>query len=243
MSERNQPFKKQILVIDDDPAIQKLLLLYLVDNGFDVDVVNDGKSMRAWLENHKADLLIMDLMLPGEDGLQLTQQLRLGNNIPIIMLTAKTDEIDKIIGLEVGADDYLPKPFNPRELLARIKAILRRVDSIDYKTKDLTTTNLMFDDFILNMDKLELKHKNKIIELTTGDFDLLTVLINHPEKNLSREKIMNELNLDNSSSFDRSIDVRITRLRKKIEIEPTASQIIQTIRGKGYRFNRKVISQ
>ena len=243
MSEYDQSSKKQILVIDDDPAIQNLLSLYLSSNGFDIAIVSDGIGMTNWLKEHNPDLIIMDLMLPGDDGLYLTQQLRIKSNIPIIMLTAKTDEIDKIIGLEMGADDYLPKPFSPRELLARIKSILRRSELTSSKSNNSSNTTFLFDDFTLNLNKLEFKYKKEIIALTTGDLDLLIAFVKNAGKILSREKLMDIMSSDKISSFDRSIDVRITRLRKKIEIDSSDSQIIQTIRGKGYRFNRKVISK
>jgi len=243
VSEYDQSSKKQILVIDDDPAIQNLLSLYLSSNGFDIAIVSDGIGMTNWLKEHNPDLIIMDLMLPGDDGLYLTQQLRIKSNIPIIMLTAKTDEIDKIIGLEMGADDYLPKPFSPRELLARIKSILRRSELTSSKSNNSSNTTFLFDDFTLNLNKLEFKYKKEIIALTTGDLDLLIAFVKNAGKILSREKLMDIMSSDKISSFDRSIDVRITRLRKKIEIDSSDSQIIQTIRGKGYRFNRKVISK
>ena len=225
-----------ILIVDDDPGIQRLLSRYLSEQGFVTAVVGDGKSMDAFLSKQHPDLIILDLMLPGEDGLSLARRLRVAGNTPIIMLTARGEEVDRIIGLEMGADDYLPKPFNPRELLARIRAVLRRGTTVVEKSDDSSGENLLFGDFNLDLSRRLLFRQGEELSLTSGEIELLIVLAQHPNRVLTRDQIMDLLNSGSSDPFDRSIDVRITRLRSKIEPDPATPRFIRTAWGKGYRF-------
>lgn len=236
MSEKKNKATPLILVVDDDSGIRSLLSRYLNEQGYQAATVSDGKGMDQWLLNNQPDMIIMDLMLPGEDGLSLTRKIRTTSNTPIIMLTARGEEIDRIIGLEIGADDYLPKPFNPRELLARIRAIFRRSETTTNENNSETKSLIQFADFILDISSMELRQKDSKITLTTGEIELLIVLAQNPEKVLTRDQLMNKLDGGLRDSFDRSIDVRITRLRSKIEENPSDPQFIRTVWGKGYRF-------
>ena len=236
MSEKQNKATHLILVVDDDSGIRSLLSRYLNEQGYQTATVSDGKGMDQWLLNNQPDMIIMDLMLPGEDGLSLTRKIRTTSNTPIIMLTARGEEIDRIIGLEIGADDYLPKPFNPRELLARIRAIFRRSETTTNENDSETKSLIQFADFILDISSMELRQKDSKITLTTGEIELLIVLAQNPEKVLTRDQLMNKLDGGLRDSFDRSIDVRITRLRSKIEKNPSDPQFIRTVWGKGYRF-------
>lgn len=226
-----------ILVVDDDAAIGELLGRYLEGEGFNVASVLDGIAMDSYLQNNEVDLIILDIMLPGEDGLSIARRLRTDQNTPILMLSARGDDIDRIIGLEVGADDYLAKPFNPRELLARIRAILRRQHPaiVDHEQADEDTYT--FGDFSLNITSQTLTRLGEIISLTTGEFALLQVFVEHPNRVLSRDNLIDRLKGHDRSPFDRSIDIRITRLRRKIETNIKSPLFIQTIWGKGYRFS------
>ena len=226
-----------ILVVDDDAAIGELLGRYLEGEGFNVASVLDGVAMDSYLQNNEVDLIILDIMLPGEDGLSIARRLRTDQNTPILMLSARGDDIDRIIGLEVGADDYLAKPFNPRELLARIRAILRRQHPaiVDHEQADEDTYT--FGDFSLNITSQTLTRLGEIISLTTGEFALLQVFVEHPNRVLSRDNLIDRLKGHDRSPFDRSIDIRITRLRRKIETNIKSPLFIQTIWGKGYRFS------
>ena len=226
---------KNILIVDDDPGICRMLTRYLNEQGFNSESVEDGIQMDSWLSNHKPDLILLDLMLPGEDGLSIARRLSGSSNIPIIMLTAKGEDIDRIIGLEIGADDYLSKPFNPRELLARINALLRR--SAYSQTEKISEEALYkFGSYVFNRTSLILLNKGSEMSLGYADTELLQLFINNPNRPISRDFILNELSGIDRGPFDRSIDVRITRLRKKIELDPSKPQFIRTVRGVGYRF-------
>jgi len=232
MSAINKP--PLILIVDDDPGICRMLVRYLEDQGLKSESVGSAIEMDAWLEINSANLIVLDLMLPGEDGLSIARRLRAGSNIPIIMLTAKGDEIDRIIGLEVGADDYLAKPFNPRELLARIHSLLRRAN---YQNVDDSSDEVVFfGEFQFNKKSLILTRSGKEIELGYSDIGLLQLFIEKPNQPLSRDFILNQLSGIDRDPFDRSVDVRVTRLRKKIESDPASPQFIRTARGIGYRF-------
>lgn len=224
----------ELLVVDDDPGLRKLLKKYLDENGYHTSAVEDGAALDEWLEGHSADLIILDLMLPGEDGLSIARRLRASIQIPVIMLTAKGDELDAIVGLEVGADDYIAKPFNPRELLARIRAVLRRSNSTIGETQHAPV--LAFGDFHFSPESKVLLRNGQEIELTSGESDLLEIFLQHPNHVLSRDQIMDYLTHDTLDPFDRSIDVRITRLRAKIEDNSSSPVFIRTVWGKGYRF-------
>jgi len=223
-----------LLIVDDDSGICRMLVRYLEDQGLKSESVGNANEMDRWFSQNSADLIILDLMLPGEDGLSIARRLRSDSNIPIIMLTAKGDEIDRIIGLEVGADDYLAKPFNPRELLARIHSLLRRVN---YKnTAESGDEIVSFGAYQFNKKSLILTRSGKEVELGYADIGLLQLFIDKPNQPLSRDFILNQLSGIDRDPFDRSVDVRVTRLRKKIEPDPASPQFIRTARGIGYRF-------
>ncbi|MFA6121463.1 MAG: response regulator [Sideroxydans sp.] len=227
---------KRILVVDDDAGLRELLQEYLSAQGFQVIAVADGKGMDEYLADKQADLVILDLMLPGEDGLSLARRLRAKSDLPIIMLSARGEDVDRIIGLEVGADDYLAKPFNPRELLARIRALLRRNEKVADKAEIKKPEEHRFGPFLLNLESRDL-HKNGVnIPLTAGEFNLLRIFVDHSNRVLSRDGIMDLLKGYERSPFDRSIDVRVTRLRRKIEEDASAPLYIRTIWGEGYLF-------
>ncbi len=224
-----------ILVVDDDPGLRDLLLEYLSGQGFRVGAVADGTAMDVYLAENAVDLVILDLMLPGEDGLTLARKLRVNTRLPIVMLSARGEDIDRIIGLEVGADDYLPKPFNPRELLARIRAVLRR-NAGDKQEVESSTGNISFGSLRLDLRSRRLTRNGSEVSLTSGDFDLLQVFAEHPNHLLSRDQLMDMIKSSERGPFDRSIDVRVTRLRRKIEPDPANPVYIRTIWGKGYIF-------
>jgi two-component system phosphate regulon response regulator OmpR len=223
----------RILVVDDDAALRALLSDYLVREGFSVAGAGDGKAMDAWLAENETDLIILDLMLPGEDGLTLARRLRAESNVPIIMLSARGDDIDRIIGLEVGADDYMPKPFNPRELLARIRAVLRRrAPSQPSEAGEL----IRFGPYRLDLSQRELRRGDQPVPLTSGELELLRILAEHRDRVLDRDRLLDLLKGYERSPFDRSIDVQIARLRSKIEPDTKRPRYIRTIWGKGYMF-------
>jgi DNA-binding response OmpR family regulator len=224
---------KDILVVDDDAGLRELLQQYLTAQGYRVAAVADGVAMDAYLADHRIDLIVLDLMLPGEDGLSLARRLRAQGGLPIIMLSARGEDVDRIVGLEVGADDYLAKPFNPRELLARIRALLRRSDN-SHDAAGAST--LHFGDFVLNIDTHDLRRNDNKVPLTAGEFNLLRIFAEHPNRVLSRDSIMDMLKGYERSPFDRSIDVRVTRLRRKIEADPNDPAYIRTVWGEGYLF-------
>ena len=227
-----------LLVVDDDRETRELLSLYLGQQGFDVAVVEDGSAMDAWLAGNTTDLVILDLMLPGEDGLSIARRLQSDHHLPIVMISARGEELDRIVGLEVGADDYLPKPFNPRELLARIRAVLRRSapQPEPELSPDKSTT---FGDFRFDGEKRVLYRKDKEVDLSRAEFDLLHVFLQRPNRVLSRDLIMDCISGGDRDPFDRSIDVRVTRLRHKIEDDPSDPKLIRTVWGVGYQFTPK----
>lgn len=225
----------QVLVVDDDAGIRDLLADYLVKQGMTVMVARDGREMDERLAGFDPDLVVMDLMLPGEDGLSLTRRLKAERDVPVIMLSARGEDIDRIVGLEVGADDYLPKPFNPRELLARIRAVLRRGASRDGAQEEVAR----FGAFALDLAAQALSRDGEDIPLTQAEFTLLKIFVEHPNRALSRDQIMDWLKGFERDPFDRSIDVRVTRLRKKIEEDPTNPAYIRTVWGQGYLFAPK----
>jgi len=228
---------QRILIIDDDARLRELLLRYLAEQGFSVKAVGDGGALdRALLLNHY-HLLVLDLMLPGEDGLAILRRLRAaGESVPVILLTAKGDEIDRIIGLEMGADDYLPKPFNPRELVARIKAVLRRKGLQAIGAPDSEEKIVAFGESVLNLATRVLVKAGVQVALTSGEYALLKVLVTHPRHPLSRDKLMALARGRDHDPFDRAIDVQISRLRKLIETDPGQPRFIQTVWGHGYVF-------
>ena len=223
----------RLLVVDDDPEIRELTQAYLSRQGFEVDCVDGGKAMDAYLADGQPDLIVLDLMLPGEHGLSIARRLKSDRDIPIIIVSAQGEDVDRIVGLEVGADDYLGKPFNPRELLARIRAVLRRIDRSQEAGADNRVT---FGPFELDNAAYRLTRDGVPVPLTSGEFDLLSVMTAHPNKVLDRDRILDLLTGAERSPFDRSIDVRVTRLRGKIEPDPAEPVYIKTIWGKGYMF-------
>lgn len=226
--------KPHLLVVDDDRETRDLLSMYFRDQGFDVDAVKDGPDMDAWLGSHETSLVILDLMLPGEDGLSLARRLRGDHRLPIVMISARGEEIDRIIGLEVGADDYLPKPFNPRELLARVRAVLRRTPQAG--AHEEADPSYDFGPFRFKPEMRALQKDGEEVELSRAEFDLLQVFVEHPNRVLSRDSIMDLLEGRERDPFDRSVDVRVTRLRHKIEEEPAHPRYIRTVWGVGYQF-------
>ncbi|MFT5235550.1 MAG: two-component system phosphate regulon response regulator OmpR [Shewanella sp.] len=227
----------KILVVDDDMRLRALLERYLMEQGYQVRTAANSEQMDRLLERENFHLLVLDLMLPGEDGLSICRRLRQnGNPIPIVMLTAKGDEVDRIIGLELGADDYLPKPFNPRELLARIKAVMRRQVQDVPGAPTQQEEEITFGEFALNLATREMYHGDEAISLTSGEFAVLKVLVSHPREPLSRDKLMNLARGRDYSALERSIDVQVSRLRRLIEKDPANPRYIQTVWGLGYVF-------
>ena len=224
----------KLLVVDDDPEIRELAQAYLSQQGFEVDCVDSGEAMDAYLESNEVDLIILDLMLPGEHGLSVARRLKSESDIPIIIVSAQGEDIDRIVGLEVGADDYIGKPFNPRELLARVRAVLRRAQRTAQAPAG--ENRVRFGSFELDLSAHQLTSDGKTVPLTSGEFDLLAILVAHPNKVLDRDRILDLLTGAERSPFDRSIDVRVTRLRAKIEPDPSTPVFIKTIWGKGYMF-------
>ena len=227
---------KSILVVDDDPGLRELLQQYLSSQGYEVRTVADGLAMEQHMRQQGVDLVILDLMLPGEDGLALARKLKARGQQPIIMLSARGEDIDRIVGLEVGADDYLAKPFNPRELLARIRAVLRRVDEASAKTEEGTQAVYRFGSFQLNFNSRSLLKDGAEISLTAREFDLLSIFVEHPNRVLNRDFLMNLIKGYERDPFDRSIDVTVTRLRRKIEEDPSSPEYVRTVWGEGYLF-------
>jgi two-component system phosphate regulon response regulator OmpR len=230
--------RQKILVVDDDLRLRDLLKRYLSEQGFTVETVPDAQAMDRSLARVRYDLVVLDLMLPGEDGLAICRRLRKSaNNVPIIMLTAKGDDVDRIVGLEMGADDYLAKPFNPRELVARIHAVLRRQAPQDTPgAPSVEPKTIEFGPFALHLDRRALTRNAEPIGLTTGEFSLLKALALHPRQPMSRDKLMELSRGRELESFDRSIDVQVSRLRKLLGEDPQQPRFIQTVWGFGYVF-------
>ena len=234
----SQPPAYKILVVDDDQRLRDLLRRYLSEQGFNVFLAENSNTMNKLWVRERFDMLVLDLMLPGDDGLTICRRVRGANDpTPIIMLTAKGDEVDRIIGLELGADDYLPKPFNPRELVARIHAILRRrgaQEAPGAPATDLET--FTFGPYVLDLRTRTLVQHGEIKSLTTGEFAVMKAFARHPRQPLSREKLMELARGREYEVFDRSLDVQISRLRKLIEPDPSNPRYIQTVWGLGYVF-------
>lgn len=220
-----------LLVVDDDAEIRELIQAYLAGQGYDVICAEDAPAMDKVLAASSVDLILLDLMLPGEDGLSIAKRLKASSNTPIIMVSAQGEEVDRIVGLEIGADDYIGKPFNPRELLARIRAVMRRNTAPDVDRRVVA-----FGTFSLDLNAHRLTEGDHTVPLTSGEYDLLSVLVRYPNKVLDRDRIVELLSSGQRSPFDRSVDVRVTRLRSKIEPDPSAPCYIRTVWGKGYMF-------
>ncbi|WP_421218016.1 response regulator [Aeromonas enteropelogenes] len=230
-----------ILVVDDHSEIRDLLKRFLEQHGLRVSCARDGKEMKRLLEEREFDLLVLDLMMPGEDGLTLCRELRVKSNMPIIMLTAMGEETDRIIGLEMGADDYLAKPFNPRELLARIKAVMRRTQADTQPSPETLTQDLRFDRWLLDINRRELVDEDGVgLSLSTAEFDLLKVFLERPQRVLSRDQLLDLARGREAVAFDRAIDTLVSRLRRKLERDPKNPELIKTIWGGGYMFSADV---
>jgi two-component system phosphate regulon response regulator OmpR len=229
---------QKILVVDDDARLRDLLRRYLGENGYSVFVAENAQAMNRLWQRERYDLLILDLMMPGEDGLSVMRRLRGANDpTPIIMLTAKGEDVDRIVGLEMGADDYLPKPFNPRELLARINAVLRRRGPDDAPGAPAQEGKpIEFGGFVLDLVTRTLTRNGEPVPLTTGEFAVLKAFARYPRVPLSREKLMEMARGREYEAFDRSLDVQISRLRKLVEPDPSKPRYIQTVWGLGYVF-------
>lgn len=229
----------KIVIVDDDTRIRDLLRRYLSQEGFDVLLAEDGRALDRILQRETIDLVVLDLMLPGEDGLSICRRLRsTGIKTPIIMLTAKREDVDRITGLEIGADDYLGKPFNPRELLARIHAVLRRRPAVEMPGAPSLgdEESMVFGDFKLDFGTRALSKNGQDMPLTSGEFAMLKALARHPKLPMTREKLAQLARGRDFEPNDRSLDVQISRLRKLIEVDPASPKIIQTVWGVGYVF-------
>jgi two-component system, OmpR family, response regulator len=239
MTDTIQP---HILVVDDDPQIRGLLEEYLTENALRVSVVASGQQMAKILADETIDLVVLDLRLAGEDGMAIARTLREQSAIPIVMLTGVRDEADRVMGLELGADDYLTKPFSPRELLARIRTVLRRTKGAALsQARQQQVRAYRFADFELNLRTRRLKRRDgRPIELTNGEFNLLAALLAAPQRILTRDQILEASRVYDNEVYDRSIDVQVLRLRRKIESDPSQPQFIVTERGVGYTFNSPV---
>jgi DNA-binding response OmpR family regulator len=224
--------RSRILIVDDDEGLRDLLVRYLADNGFEVAAVGEGNAMRHHLATHPVDLILLDVMLPGEDGLTLARSLSTAGSPAIIMLSARGEEVDRIVGLEVGADDYLPKPFSHRELLARVTAVLRR-----HRPPVAPGRFRHFGPFEVDLDAHRLMRNGQEVELSGAEFSLLKVLLEHPDRVLSRDTLVELLKGYERAPFDRMVDVRVTRLRRKIESDPGHPVFLRTIWGAGYLFS------
>lgn len=235
-----RPESAHILVVDDDRQIRTMLARYLSDNGLRVTAAEDGRQMAELTGKYRFDVVVLDVMMPGDDGFTICQRLRAASTVPIILLTARGGETDRVVGLELGADDYVAKPFNPRELLARIRAALRRA-SMTTPPPARPASRFRFAGWALDADRRTLiSPAGSLVDLTTGEFDLLVALAQHPQQVLSRDQLLDYVHGRSSLNIDRSIDVQISRLRRKIETDPHAPTLIKTVRNGGYFFSAMV---
>lgn len=228
--------RRNLMVVDDDPQIGRFLKRYLERESFEVSVAQNGDEMRECMSNASFDLVILDLTMPGDDGLTLTRELRQTSDIGIIILTGKEGSVERVVGLELGADDYISKPFDERELLARIRSVLRRSASRN-GAGVVGGATVRFGSFELNLDGRELRHeRDGIVALTTLEFDLMAVLARNPHRVMSREHLLAEVAGRTWSPYDRAVDTAIVKLRRKIEDDPRRPTLIKTVRGVGYMF-------
>lgn len=230
-----------ILVVDDHRDIRELLGKYLIQHGFRVTLAEDAATARRAIKTAAIDLVVLDIMMPGEDGLSLCRHLRENSGVPVIFLTAMGEDTDRVVGLEIGADDYMTKPFNPRELTARIKAVLRRSQSLPYDRAPLAADVVRFADWTLQMGRRELEGADGVaIPLSTAEFQLLQAFLTHPKMVLSRDQLLDLTQGREADVFDRSIDNQVSRLRRKIEPDPKKPTLIKTVWGGGYMFTPNV---
>ncbi|WP_311031969.1 response regulator [Mesorhizobium koreense] len=225
-----------ILIVDDDRGTRDLLREFLERHGLQVSVARDGEEMQSILKSTTIDLLVLDVMLPGRSGLEICRDIRARSRMPIIMLTAVTETVDRVVGLEMGADDYVPKPFDPRELLARVRAVLRR-PPMEGASKRSEPRTYRFAGWTLDCARRRLIAPGDVrVELTTAEFNLLQALVRSAQHVLSREQLMDLAGGDGTMSYDRSVDILVSRLRRKMEDDPRAPKLILTVRGGGYQF-------
>ncbi|WGT25226.1 response regulator [Pseudomonas marginalis] len=230
-----------LLIVDDDLEVLALLKKFFMQHGYAVETVAGGTELWAAMERHPADLIILDLMLPGENGLLLCQRLRQQYATPVIMLTAMGELSDRVVGLEMGADDYLSKPFDARELLARVRAVLRRAGERRPVLGESARPLIRFAGWLLDVTRRELRSPDEVmIPLSSGEFDLLLVFVEHPQRVLTREQLLNLARGHSHDAFDRSIDVQVSRLRRKLEFDTKRPAMIRTVRNGGYQFTASV---
>ena len=231
-----------LLIVDDHREIRDLVSRFMIKHEFRVTTACDGKEMRKALEENSIDLVVLDLMLPGEDGLALCRDLRTRSSVPVIMLTAMGEDTDRIIGLEMGADDYVAKPFNPRELLARIKAVMRRTQSLPGEDREMGYVVAKFEGWLFDIRKRHLKSNDGIvIPLSSGEFNLLSTFVQYPQRVLTRDQLLDFTRSRSAESFDRAIDTQVSRLRRKVEADPKNPDLIKTEWGGGYVFTPEVV--
>ncbi len=227
----------RVLIVDDDPDLCDLLSEYLAANGLTVAAAGDGAAMRQAMARQMPDVVVLDLMLPGEDGLSLARELRARSEVGILMLSARGEEMDRVIGLEVGADDYVAKPFSPRELLARVRALLRRTRAATTAATPVAIPErYCFGPFALDIAAHRLLRDGLEVHITTAEFELLRVFVERPNRVLNRDDIIDLLKGYDRDPFDRTVDIRVTRLRRRIEANPSHPTYIRTVRGEGYLF-------
>ena len=233
--------KPHILIVDDDRQIRAMLGRFLADHDMRVTQAGDGEQMFKALEAGRFDVIVLDVMMPGDDGFTICRKLRSANTIPLILLTARNSETDRIVGLELGADDYVTKPFNPRELLARIRALMRRAGADPAAQQRLASAIYQFAGWTLDTSRRALTSPHGVLtDLTTGEFELLVAFVEHPQRVLNRDQLLDLARGRVSLAFDRSIDVQVSRLRRKIEIDPNVPALIKTVRNGGYFFTATV---
>jgi len=224
-----------ILIVDDDPEIRRLLVDYLARNGFEAIAARDGREMWQQLDRHAVDLVVLDLMLPDTDGLTLCRDLRAKSNTPVLMLTARGEETDRIVGIEMGADDYLVKPFNPRELLARIKSVLRRTRALPPNLRPESARCLSFAGWCLDTAaRLLIAPDGVATPLSGGEYRLLRILLDHPNRVLNRDQLTEMIHGREAEAYDRAIDVQVSRLRQRLRDDSREPELIKTVRGEGY---------
>ena len=225
----NNPSHKHILIVEDEPKLAQLLKDYLTQASFDSTLLENGLAVLPWLEQQKTDLILLDLMLPGRNGMDLCRDIRKFSSVPIIMITAQVEEIDRLLGLEIGADDYICKPYSPREVIARVKAILRRIDA-------LSQPQPAPSGFKIDYERYEIRLHDKLLDLTPAEFRLLATLHNTPGRVYTRDQLMNQLYNDHRIVTDRTVDSHIKNLRKKIALIAPGQDIIISIYGVGYKI-------
>lgn len=238
------PAEPHIAVVDDHRDIRDLVSKYLAQHGYRVSQAESAAAFRRLMEKNGFDLVVLDVMMPGEDGLSLCRELRSTTDLPVIMLTAMAEDTDRIVGLEIGADDYLTKPFNPRELLARVKAVLRRVQALPPQRAVPKAKEVRFDRWLLNVGRRELLDESGLaVPLSTAEFRLLSAFLDHAGLVLSRDQLLDLTAGRSAEAFDRAIDNQVSRLRKKIELDPKSPALIKTHWGGGYSFSAEVAGQ